>query len=275
MKNRYLVLSVMLLGCSAGPEASDEPELATESEELGQIDEGMTVTEVEDIGEAIEHGDDAEKTTMQDGYGGLRYSTASQILPQTPQNDRCYLPLWYGIKHTCIVPANRTITLRTGSADDGDIHWTAAYNDAVTRFSTVMNARGWKVKQASNGGDTVNLGATNNGALGETRSSFNASDCHDFAGAGKICYTGACTIVISPTVLRKNGGWNTASQAQKDRMLTNVLLHELGHCGGLNHFPSPSDGVKHVMNASAISDYYNGVRGYTDNDMNMFQAFRP
>jgi predicted Zn-dependent protease len=276
MKKRYLLLGVLLMGCSASGEGSEESADAADSEELGQVDEGVILQEVDDIGEPIESGDGGEKTTMQDGYGSLRYSTASQIVPQLPTNDRCYLPVWFGVQHTCIVPSNRSITLKTVSSDQGDIHWTAAYNAAVAQFSSVLNARGWTVKQSSSGTDTVNLGTPSSpNALGETALTFNTGNCHNFAGAGKICYSGPCKTVISATALRNNAGWSTKTQTQKDRLLINVMLHELGHCAGLGHFPSPSAGENHVMNSTALNDFYNNIRGYTGNDMNMFQIFRP
>jgi hypothetical protein len=275
MKKRYLVLGVVLMGCSAGSEGADESADVGDLEELGHIDQGVIFQEVDDIGEPIEHSDDAEKVTLQDGYGSLRYSTASQILPQTPTNDRCYLPKWPGVQNTCIVPANRGITLRTSSVDTGDIQWTAAYNSAVSRFSSALNARGWNVTQSSSGGDTVNLGPTSNGAIGETLLTFNTSNCTDVKGTGKICYSGACKININATALRGNAGWSGATQAQKSRLLSNIIMHELGHCAGLGHFPSPSAGINHVMNSTALSDWYNSNRGYTSGDLNMFQVFRP
>lgn len=172
----------------------------------------------------------------------------------------CSLPTWTGY---CIAP-DRALMYQ-GNIVDGCEHfapnpscgtyqgtnWGARLNQGIFLAIDILNDVGggdWvNMEDASPGTWSAQLmdapAGVPAGVMGQAEIVFNpvspgigdsVTRCDDGPG-GRFCRIDQCAVKIFPDRIYSRAEWATASTVQRNRLVHNVIQHEMFHCAGLGH----------------------------------------
>jgi len=205
--------------------------------------------------------------TVPSGYGIQEFAAGTDSFPcgaaPFPSNNGCFLP------------ADKVMRIRSFAPPDSNgVNWSQAIGDGITKFTAVYGSRGWDALVSGAGSETVVQVIFDAMPAGSPKAkSTIASACTQVAGSGRVCKFQGCAVSIFFKVIETSYGgafvWNGLSQVERNRIVRNSTLHELGHCGGWGH---SSAGTMAVNSNDVLK---NGLLDFTASQKNAIQAYVP
>lgn len=257
---KKLFIAALMFACSDNI-GGDGYEFEDAPADAGAADEGLG----NDVS-FPDAGADKSLGTLQQGLSspvGYGIDTATQT--------RCI----QGVGVTCGYPSDKVARYRFRASTCNN-WWQTRVVESFNSFLTqAEDAGGWDIQDPTPQGVAdvyLDCGSAGGSAYGLTTCPLGATQPNPGGGSYRLYST--CVIKIDNTKIEAMAGWSGMTDAQKQKMARNIILHEYMHSVGLGHVTSNPNGTA-LMVVAPHNTWWNNLRFPSTFELTLIQGYVP